>query len=264
VTKVAFVLTEPKSNFTYTLSAVPKSNLPPSELGSASIGPPTASCGFATPGTGTYASTLCFIDFSSYSQSEATSGGEAFSVAITGTPFTVSFDLAESGGVVAGHSFPTYADPPVSEAFLGNNGFYTGVPNEPALYETTSSTTSTLDFTNFKVTDSRGFVATDWELVTGDAESTDTGESISWSSDQNLNLIPNSPTSPVGNACNSVAPGTNAQYLTGLGTQSVECSATVSSDKTGTVILDALTPQSLNVVLNGGGLQAVFVGLLLP
>jgi hypothetical protein len=61
-----------------------------------------------------------------------------------------------------------------------------------------------------------------------------------------------------------VAPGTNAQYLTGIGTQSAECSATVSSDKTGTVMLDALTPQSLNVVLVGGGLQAVFVGLLLP
>ena len=27
---------------------------------------PTATCGFATPGTGTYASTLCFVDFSSY------------------------------------------------------------------------------------------------------------------------------------------------------------------------------------------------------
>jgi hypothetical protein len=264
VTKVAFVLTEPKSNFTYALSAVPKSNLPPSELGSASTSTPTASCGFATPGTGTYASTLCFIDFSSYSQSEASSGGEAFSVAVTGTPFTVSFNLAESGGALYGHAFPTYANPPTSEAFLGNNGFYTGVPNDPALYQTTQGTTSTLNFTNFKVTDSRGFLATDWELVTGDAESTDPGESITWSSDQDLNLIPNSPTSPVGNACNSVAPGTNAQYLTGLGTPSVECSATVSSDKTGTVLLDALTPQSLNVVMVGAGLEAVFVGLLLP
>ena len=29
---------------------------------------------------------------------------------------------------------PTYACPPGSEAFLGNNGFYTGVPGNPALY----------------------------------------------------------------------------------------------------------------------------------
>jgi len=264
VTKVAFALTEPKSNYSYTLAAVPKSNLPPSELGSASLGDPTASCGFATAGTGTYASTLCFVDFSSYNQSEATSSGEAFSVAVDGTPFTLSFDLTTSNGVVAPHAFPTYADPPTSEAFFGNNGFYTGVPNSPALYQTTSNTTSTLNFTNFQVTDSRGVPATDWELVTGDAESTDQGESITWNSDQDLNLIPNSPTSPVGNACNSVAPGTSAQYLTGVGTTTVECSATISSDKTGTVMLDALTPQSLNVVMVGGGLQAVFVGLLLP
>jgi hypothetical protein len=100
--------------------------------------------------------------------------------------------------------------------------------------------------------------------VTGDAESTDTGESITWTSDQDLNLIPNSSTSPVGNACDSVAPGTSSQYLTGVGTQTVECSATVSSDKTGTVMLDALTPSSLKVVMVGAGLQAVFVGLLLP
>jgi len=53
VTKVAFALTEPKSNYSYTLAAVPSPNLPPSELGSASLGDPTASCGFATAGTGT-------------------------------------------------------------------------------------------------------------------------------------------------------------------------------------------------------------------
>jgi hypothetical protein len=260
VTKVAFVMTEPRSNYTYTLAAVPKSNLPPSELGSASTGSPTASCGFATPGTGTYAATLCFIDFSSYNQSLATSGsGQNFSVAITGTPFTISFNLATSGGTVVPHSFPTY-----SGSFFGNNGFYTGVPNNPALYQNTQGTTSTLTFTNFQVTDSRGVPATNWELVTGDAETTDKGESITWSSDQDLNLIPNSPTSPVGNACMSVAPEINSQYLTGIGTQTVECSATESSDKTGTVLLDALTPQSLTVKMVGSGLEAVFVGLLLP
>jgi hypothetical protein len=264
VTKVNFVLTEPKSNYTFALAAVPKSSLPPSQLGSASQIAPTASCGFATPGTGTYAATLCFVDFSSFNLAEASSGGQAFSVAVAGTPFTMSFDVTASGGPVAGHAFPTYANPPVSEAFLGNNGFYTGVPGEPALYQTTQGTTSTLTFSNFQVLDSRGNPATGWELVTGDAESTDAGESHTWTSDQNLNLIPNSANSPVGNACNSVAPGTNAQYLTGLGTPTVECSATQDNDKTGTVMLSALTPKSLTDVMVGAGLEAVFVGLLLP
>ncbi|HEY5266643.1 MAG TPA: hypothetical protein VIJ40_07510 [Acidimicrobiales bacterium] len=260
VTKVTFVITEPKTNYTYTLAAVPKANSP-SALGLASAGNPTASCGFATPGTGTYAPTLCFIDFSSYNQSVATtSGGQNFSVAVSGTPFTISFNLvASSAGPVDPHSFPTY-----SGSFFGNNGFYTGVPNKPALYQTTSDTTSTLNFTNFQVSDSRGVPATNWELVTGDAETTDNNESIIWSSDQDLYLIPNSSTSPVGNACDSVAPDINTQYLTGTGTQTVECSATVNSNKTGTVLLDALTPQSLKVVIHGAGLQAVFVGLLLP
>lgn len=265
VTKVAFVITEPKTNYTYTLAAVPKSNVPGSVLGSPSAGNPTASCGFAAPGTGTYASTLCFIDFSSYNQSLATSGGgQNFSVAVSGTPFTISFNLVTSGGPVAPHVFPTYSNPPTSQAFLGNNGFYTGVPNSPALYQSSSGTTSTLTFTNFEVTDSLGNKATNWELVTGDAESTDAGESMTFTSDQILNLVPNSSTSPVGNDCDSVAPGTNAQYLTGIGTKTVECSSPVSSDKTGTVILSALTPSSLKVVLVGAGLEADFVGLLLP
>jgi Tfp pilus assembly protein PilE len=264
VTGVNFVLTEPESNYTYTLDAVPDASLPAGELGSTSTTKPTTSCGFATAGTGTYASTLCFVDFTSYNQTMVTSGGENFAAAVTGTPFTMTFTMTETGGALAGASFPTYTNVPTSEAFLGNNGFYTGVPNLPALYQTTTATTSVVTISNIQVLDSQGNPATDWELVTGDAESTDSGESIAWTSDQDLNLIPNSPTSPVGNACNSVPPTTNSTYLTGLGTQAVKCSATLSSDKTGTVMLDALTPKTLTVTLVGAGLQAMFLGLLLP
>ena len=42
---------------------------------------------------------------------------------------------------------PTYACPPSSEAFLGNNGFYTGVPNDPALYEVDQGSTATINIT---------------------------------------------------------------------------------------------------------------------
>ena len=265
VTGVNFVVTEPQSNYNYTLDAVPNATLSSGTLGSASTTKPNTSCGFATAGPGTYASTLCFVDFTSYSQTKATSaGGESFAAAVTGTPFTITFTLNESGGTLTGASFPTYTNVPVSEAFLGNNGFYTGVPNDGALYQTTSGTTSVVSISNIQVLDSQGNPATDWELVTGDAESTDSGESITWVSDQDLNLIPNSPTSPVGNACNSVPPTTNSTYLTGLGTTTVKCSATLSSDKTGTVMLDALTPKTLTVTLVGAGLQAMFLGLLLP
>jgi hypothetical protein len=172
---------------------------------------------------------------------------------------------------------PTYAAPPTSEAFLGNNGFYTGVPGNPALYTVENGSAAIVTITNIQVLSANNQVATNWELVTGDAESTDTSESITWSthgsptsSDKNLSLIWNTPNSPVGNACNSTGqyapPAYNATLngLTGVGTPTVTCSASASTDKTGTPMLQATTPKQLTVTLNAGGLQAMFLGVLLP
>lgn len=126
--------------------------------------------------------------------------------------------------------FPTYTHPPGSEAFLGNNGFFTGVPGDPALYTYLEGTAVTLYFSTIEVVAPDSTLATNWYLVTGDAESTDgtrtgTGptahESITWSTcpakttgvhtgaqqtscsgtPPLLSLIPNSPTSLYGNAC---------------------------------------------------------------
>jgi hypothetical protein len=44
----------------------------------------------------------------------------------------------------------------------------------------------------------------------------------------------------------------------------VECRATVPSEKTGTVMLQAPAPTFLTVNMVGAGLEAVFLGLLLP
>ncbi len=219
---------------------------------------------------------------------------------ITNTPFSMNFCLYVSsttsrGAAITGPNqvcgnnginyvgydniravpLPTYASPPTSEAFLGNNGFYTGVPGNPTLYTCQLGSTSIITLTNITVLDANGIPATNWELVTGDAESTDSGESITWTtcpttgscaSEPVLNVIPNSPTSEIGNTC-ATAYGNNAGF-TGGSTQTVGCSSSVSSDKTGTVMLESLAPSTLTVHLVGGavgnGLQAMFLGVLLP
>jgi hypothetical protein len=88
-----------------------------------------------------------------------------------------------------------------------------------------------------------------------------------------LQLLPNTyngntASAAIGNACEySPAPtGTEfpGTYLTGIGTATVECASTDSSDKSGTVMLDALTPETLSVKMIGTGLEAIFVGVLLP
>jgi prepilin-type N-terminal cleavage/methylation domain-containing protein len=278
VTGVSFSVDEPGSSFTYNLFAVPRASVSASQL--TGVGTPTASCNFATPTTGTYASTLCFVDFSTYNFQSTSGVCQTMTAAIVNTPYTLSFCilssatpssstgracLANSGPVYAATvtpcPLPTYFDAPTSEAFLGNNGFYTGVPGDPALYENAEGTTASVTITNIKLLDSNGNSATNWELVTGDAESTDGGESITWSSDQLLNLLPNTPTSSIGNACPYPSPG---QGLIGVGTSVVTCKASVSSDKTGTVMLEAAAPTKLSVQMVGTGLEAMFMGVLLP
>jgi hypothetical protein len=291
ITGVTFATTEPASGYSYELTAVPEATT----TGTSQVAALSTTCGFATPGTGTYASTLCFVDFSPYDDAPApcpgSPGFQAMTAGIDGTPFTLSFcvkvsSVTRAGSPITGPvaapvahgtihgttttggfngvsavSIPTYTDPPTSEAFLGNNGFYTGVPGNPALYSEVEGSTTTIQVIDIQVLDAVGNPATGWGLVTGDAESTDAGESMTWTSDKPLSLIPNNPTSAIGNAC---AAPVSPDGLTGVGTTTVECAATVNSDKTGTVMLQAPTPTTLTVTMVGTGLEAVFLGLLLP
>jgi hypothetical protein len=296
VTGVKLLTTEAASatasSYQFSLAAVPRASANPGQLSAAST-TPNASCGFAAPTTGTYASSLCFIDLTNWNTqlsapgSQCAGGAVGISAPIANSPYTMTFCLsvvshasdgavlqgtttAVDGGIpvtgfddIAAVPLPTYYNPPTSEAFLGNNGFYTGVPGDPALYTVVEGSTSVITMSNIQVLDAQGNLATDWELVTGDAESTDTSESITWSTGAGgpvLDLLPNSPTSEIGNAC---ANPTSPDGLTGVGTQTVKCAESVSSDKTGTVMLAALVPQTLTVTLVGSGRQAMFLGLLL-
>jgi competence protein ComGC len=277
VMEVKFSITEPASQYSYTLDAAPAAG---SSSGSLSgVGAPASmtGCGFATPDTGTYTSTLCFVDFTPFNYATYNvdpnpansplvtppSSCQQMSADVANTPYVLSFCLSttSSAGAVVPYIIPTYFDPGTSESYLGNNGVYTGIPGDPALYQNSEGATSYVYISNIKLLDSNGNAATSWELVTGDAESTDQGESITWTSNQPLNLLPDSPTSAYGNACAGSSPPAG---LTGVGTTTVTCGASVGSDKTGTVMLEAAEPTTLTVTLVGTGLEAIFVGVLLP
>lgn len=271
VTSVVFPVTEPKSNYSYTLEAVPADTSTAVSSGQPISTAATTSCGFATPGTGTYASTLCFVDFSpintAANMAAATNGGLEVSVSLP-EHYTLYFNLALSGARVHAVGFPTYP-----EAFLGNSiggtPFYIGVPGEPALYQPNSDTSTTVSITGITVVNPQGVAATGWEAVGADAETTDPNETISWTSDQPLNLLPNTPTSPEGDACNAPnangGPGPGGTELTGLGTTTVTCTSTWQANvpRTGTTMLWAATPTSLVTTLKGAGLEGVSFGLLL-
>ena len=262
VAEVTFSITAPQSKYSYSLVAVPAVSLSTAQTHNVAL--PTTTCNFATPQTGTYASTLCFADFSSYAA--PATGCDTMTAALAN--FTLSFCVLVSGGAVAASALNSYAP-----SFLGNTtyNFYRGVAGRPSLYQTANGSLTTVTITNIQVYGANGAPASGWEFVSGDAESTDSGEYITWTSDQILTLLPNSSTSPIGNACGNYNPGPSPAfpnaYLTGVGTTSVECMANgneTPGNKTGTVMLEAAAPTSLTVVMKGAGLQAIFLGLLLP
>jgi prepilin-type N-terminal cleavage/methylation domain-containing protein len=307
VTNVQFNVTEPEQNgtsYTYDLSAIPEMSSVASTAGNPLVSDTNTTCGFAptqggTQSNGTYATTLCFVDFSSYNASDAAYPDCQTFVAYIPGGDILKFCMSEQGNQpMVATALPTYP-----EAFLGNtllNGdnqsvpFYTGLgcgdstPAEtgsggptpscinPAMYQTDSGfgPENTLDFTGITVTTPTGAPATGWEFVSADAETTDSNEYITWTSNVDLTDLPdtvctasdpqtatNCGTAWWGNTCDN-EPNWNGPQ--GFGTVTVTCqsgSEETSATKTGTPMVEALTPLSMSVTMKGAGLEGIAVGL---
>jgi prepilin-type N-terminal cleavage/methylation domain-containing protein len=267
VDDVQLGVTEPKSKYTYDVDAVPQASAGAGATGAPITNTTTTNCGYANANSGTYAATLCFVNFAPLNNpsnmSQAENGCLEMSVAL-GQNYTMYYCLSITGTGVS--AVPT--DPPTyPEAFMGNsiNGvpFYTGVPGNPALYQTGSGTT-TVNISNIVIVNPQGVPATGWDATMVDDETTDVNESQIWTSNTNLTVIPNaepvdSPTDPVGNACDAGA------GLTGSGTTTVECNGngTTSALKTGTPMVEAESPTWMQAVVYGAGLEAVGFGVIL-
>jgi Domain of unknown function DUF11 len=179
----------------------------------------------------------------------AAASGQAMSVSLPGG-YTLSYTLTVSGGAVHSVTLPTW-----SGAYLGNNGHYTGVPGKPALYQTTSGSTTTASLTDIVVKDANGTAVDGYALVGADAESTDAGEYIKWGSNTVLSsLTATATTTGLGNAC--------AGGYTGVGSTAVTCTGSGSSTKTGTAVLSADDPSAFTQTMKGSGIQAVAFGVL--
>jgi type II secretory pathway pseudopilin PulG len=276
VTSVSFGITEPESNYSYTMVATPAAASAVSDTGSPITSSTSTTCGFASPGSGTYASTMCFVDFSpltgaALSAATTTGGCLEMSVQLP-EAYTLYFCINISGPILASNSPPIAEPLPTwTNGFLGNNvngsPFYTNVPGSPAIYQNVQGVTNTVTFSNITVVNPQGIPATGWEATSADAESTDLGESITWNSNEPLTVIPNDQTGyaePVGNACQ------NGTDLTSNSTSTeVECyGGNPNTDpgvglKSGTAMVEALTPTTLSATMVGTGLEAITFGLLL-
>jgi prepilin-type N-terminal cleavage/methylation domain-containing protein len=282
ITKVEFAITEthakPASTFSYTVAAVPQASATVVVGGQPINSSTQAGCGFASAGSGTYASTLCLVDFAALTGNNllaAEQGCLEMQVTLPGND-ELYFCVGITGAPVAPATLPTYP-----EAFLGNTSggspFYTNIPGSPALYQNCEGGNSScgadnyngdgrtiVTFSGITVVNSNNVPATGWEAVSADAETTDNGESISWTSNTKLYVLSNgfsydTSADPVGNACDAGA------GLTGNGTDTVTCNGngTTGALKNGTPMVWALTPDTMTATMIGTGLEAISFGLIL-
>lgn len=140
----------------------------------------TGTCGAAASqganGPADY-STYCWIDFSGYNNTTASSaGGQAFTITLTGGS-TLSFTINVSGPALTATTVPTWTG-----AALGQSAFIT-IPGKPALYQTTGAGTTTVTLSNLVLTVGSGTVP--YAIVAADAESTNNGENLSFTTNGN-------------------------------------------------------------------------------
>ena len=142
------------------------------------------------------------------------------------------------------------------------------MPGNPALYTVGNGSTAVISLTNIQLLGSNGTAATNWQLVTGDAESTDTSRIITWQSDQVLNLLRQQSQLPGGQRLRQRRPIRSAQLQPQRSHRDrVHDGASASTPRPrstpGPPCFEAKSPTSLTITLVAGGLQATFLGVLL-
>lgn len=210
----------------------------------------SSSCNVATASTTALAKELCWLDLSGYSATEATQpAGQPFSVRVAGG-YTLSFTLNVSGGAVHATPLGDYAD-----AYLGTHGVVTGVTGRPALSQTTQTTTTMTTLSKLRLVDAAGQKVSSFDLVAADAESTDAGESLVFSSNV---ALASTKFAPIGDACQG--------YLTGFGSTSVDCAGgtQVASYRDGTITVAATNASTFTTKMVGGGEEGLAYAVSLP
>ena len=229
-------------------------------------------CNHADPGTGAYAETLCWLDFGEFTMeydnygslfdpdwqsvmgTQYTAGGRSgdwgnihnFDVSVNlggGYVLTAQLDATGNnnrGKRVASNEFPTW-----SGAFLGNNNFYTGVEGNPAIYQQDGRGDTLLTLKNIEL-NKNGDPVNDFSVVVADAETTDSGEGIEWSTTgKGFTWLPNktqprSKADVMGNACTTATPAWNSTTPS----PTASCFSDSSTEKTGTPMLATAPPAS--------------------
>jgi uncharacterized repeat protein (TIGR01451 family) len=189
----------------------------------------------------------CWLDFSSYNNATAASaGGQQFSFTLPDQS-TISFTLTvvpPSGGSLHPVAVPSY-----SGAAFGNSAFI-GIPGLPVLY-TGGAGTFTVTFSNITVLPPPGGsgVAT-FSFIAADGESTNSPESLSFTTNANPWALLASP-----------ANGGQYPQLSGVNSTTVTETGTTGGNEGSYVFGSSGNPTTVSATLVAGGLQGIVIGV---
>jgi prepilin-type N-terminal cleavage/methylation domain-containing protein len=272
IATVSFNVTEPETtsnpsqatSYNYVLAASPAASTSFNSGGVAST--PAAVCE-STVGlaNGPDPGGLCFIDFSGLTQNDlavAETPDQCYNMSVAiGTSDILHFCLGISSNNANEGVVPT-ALPSDTYAGLGNT-VYAGVGGEPGLYMNPyigESTTLTMSLSGFNLVDAAtGQPVTSWTFMSADAETTNTPEYITWTSNNTISVVNDAGSgaaNPDGNAC----------PITGGGTTTVKCTGTLGSESaplTGAAMVSISGTNLSSLTVSMNNYQAVAFGMLL-
>lgn len=188
----------------------------------------------------------CWLDFTGYNDTTARAGGQSFTFTLPdGSTLGLTVSVSNS---ISGTALKAAASPSWSGAAFGNSAFL-GIPGLPVLYQTQSGSTTNITLSNISITapgGSGGGGATIYSIIAADGESTNNGESLSFTSN--------------GSAWKQLAQVSNGGYfptVTGVGTSTVTETGTQGGSAGSFVFGSFNNPTQISAKVVGSGLQGV-------
>lgn len=225
-------------------------------------------CSFADAGSGTYASTICWIDMSNVLPlpAENVSNQEVSVKLLNQFDLTMRLSISSQSPVRA-NEIPTWNDAEKNEgAYLGNKA-YTGITGKPAIYctkDTRNFCNSTITIDNIGV--KSGDIPVQYSLVIADAEATNMRqednrtlrETMSWTASSRLRLLNDDALNNAhGSSCTTTTPPDSTTWT---------CTGNTSNGAYAPMpILAADNPSSMSVRWTTpfiGGQQGIALGVL--
>ena len=207
---------------------------------------------YATTGTGTYAQSLWWLDFSTYSDTTAQSAsGQTITFTLPNNAGTLTTTVKRTGS----GTLITLPEPSWAGGGAIGHGAYNGITGSPNFYWNGQTGIGTVQLSALSVKDAAGN-ARSFAVFAADGENTNNGESIVYATSgvwQLLDMV---------NYFAGYNGGT--PVLTGVGSASVTESAPTSNDNTenASIVLGSQSPTQVSAALNGN--EAVLFAVALP